>query len=172
MSAFVTSSIPITSTAISREGTSLYFSKYIPMSMHKQLQAKAFTGMLFSGISVAMLMCVGLFIGASITVFITALVTGLIITAAIAYAGLLIDVANPKLVWINEQQAIKQNLNSILTMLLGIVFAAIAIVPAVVFNTSLVVSAIYCIVFFLLVLIILRSRVNSRAAEKIINMDV
>lgn len=171
-SAFVASSIPITSTAISREGKSLYFAKYIPMSMHKQLQAKAFTGMLFSGLSVLLLMCVALYMGASVTVFIAALIISFIVTAATSYAGLLIDVANPKLEWINEQQAIKQNMNSLLNMLVGVVFGAVAIVPAAMFGTSLVVSAAYCLVFFLLALLILRNRANTGAVKKLIEMDV
>jgi ABC-2 type transport system permease protein len=172
VSAFISSSIPITSTAISREGKSLYFAKYIPMSMQKQLKAKAMTGMLFSGISVLLVMCMGLFAGASVTVFIASLVIGLIVMAATSYAGLLIDVGNPKLEWINEQQAIKQNMNSILSMLVGVLFAAIAIVPAALFGTSLIISAIYCLVFFVAVLLILRGRANTRAVEKLIGMDV
>lgn len=171
-SAFIASSIPITSTAISREGKSLYFAKYIPMSMHKQLEAKVLTGMLFSGISILLLVLVGILMGASITVSIAALVIGMIAMAAISYAGLLIDVGNPKLEWINEQQAIKQNMNSMLSMLVGVLFGAIAIVPAAVFNTSLAVSAGYCLVFFLAMLLILRGRANTRAVEKIIVMDV
>jgi ABC-2 type transport system permease protein len=170
--AFIASSNAITSTAISREGTSMYFMKYIPMSMHKQLQAKSITGMIFSGISIVLLMCVGLFIGANVTVVIISLAIGLIVTAATSYAGLLIDVANPKLQWINEQQAIKQNLNVMLHMLVGVVFGAIAILPAAMLGTSLIVSALYCLVFFLLILLILRNRVNNRAAEKLIGMDV
>jgi ABC-2 type transport system permease protein len=171
-SAFIASSIPITSTAISREGKSLYFAKYIPMSMHKQLKAKAYSGMLFSGISILLLVLVGILIGASITVSIAALVLGMIAMAAISYAGLLIDVGNPKLEWINEQQAIKQNMNSLLSMLVGVLFGAIAIVPAAVFNTSLAVTAAYCLVFFLAMLLILRSRANTRAVDKLIVMDV
>lgn len=171
-SAFIASSIPITSTAISREGKSLYFAKYIPMSMHKQLEAKVLTGMLFSGISILLLVLVGILMGASITVSIAALVIGMIAMAAISYAGLLIDVGNPKLEWINEQQAIKQNMNSMLSMLVGVLFGAIAIVPAAVFDTSLAVSAGYCLVFFLAMLLILRGRANTRAVEKIIIMDV
>lgn len=171
-SAFIASSIPITSTAISREGKSLYFTKYIPMSMRKQLRAKAYSGMLFSGISILLLMLVGILMGASITVSIAAFVIGMIAMAAISYAGLLIDVGNPKLEWINEQQAIKQNLNSVLSMLVGVLFGAIAIVPAAVFNTSLAVSAAYCLVFFLAMLLILRSRANTRAVDKLIEMDI
>ena len=140
--------------------------------MHKQLEAKVLTGMLFSGISILLLVLVGILMGASITVSIAALVIGMIAMAAISYAGLLIDVGNPKLEWINEQQAIKQNMNSMLSMLVGVLFGAIAIVPAAVFNTSLAVSAGYCLVFFLAMLLILRGRANTRAVEKIIVMDV
>ncbi len=171
-SAFISSSNAITSTAISREGQSLYFTKYIPMSMQKQLLAKTITGMVFSGISVVLLMGVALYFGVSLTVVISSLVAGLVVMAATSYAGLLIDVGNPKLQWVNEQQAIKQNMNVILHMLVGVLFGAIAVVPAAVFGTSLIVSAAYCLAFFLLLLLVLRSRVNGRASAKLINMDV
>lgn len=171
-SAFVASSIPITSTAISREGKSLYFAKYIPMSMHKQLRAKVLSGMLFSGISIFMLMCIGLLLGASAEVFITALVIGFIMTAATSYAGLLIDVANPKLEWINEQQAIKQNLNVILHMLVGVVLGAAAIVPVVLLDMPFVFSALYNVAVSLVLLAIFMSRANRGAVMKLVNMDV
>lgn len=170
--AFIASSNGITSTAISREGTSLYFMKYIPMSMHKQLLAKNITGMVFSGISVLLMAGLAMFLGASAAVAAASLIVGLVVMAATSYAGLLIDVGNPKLQWVNEQQAIKQNVNVILHMLVGVLFGAIAIVPAVLLKTSFIVSALYCLVFFLLLLLVFGSRAKTRASAKLINMDV
>jgi ABC-2 type transport system permease protein len=110
--------------------------------------------------------------GIKIADVLISLVISLVVMAATSYAGLLIDVANPKLQWINEQQAIKQNLNVILHMLVGVVFGAAAIVPAALLGTSLIVSVAYCLAFFLVMLLVLRSRVNKRAAEKLVGMDV
>ncbi len=171
-SAFIASANGITSTAISREGKSLYFTKYIPMSMRKQLFAKNLTGMVFSGISILLITGLALFFGASVSVVLASLIIGIIVMTATSYAGLLIDVGNPKLEWVNEQQAIKQNVNVILHMLVGVAFGAVAILPAVVLGTSFIVTALYCLSFFLLTLLILRSRVRGRAAAKLIEMDV
>jgi ABC-2 type transport system permease protein len=173
ISAFITSSNAITSTAISREGKGLYYTKYIPMSMRKQLHAKSFTGIIFSSISVVTLIAaVGAFIGINIAVAAISLVLGVIVGAVCSYAGLLIDVANPKLEWINEQQAIKQNMNVIIHLLAGLAFGAIAVIPVAVFGLDIALSALYILVAFALLLTLFIRRVNGKAAEKIIGMDI
>lgn len=170
---FITSSNSITSTTISREGKGLYFTKYIPMSMRKQLHAKAITGIIFSSISVVTTIAViGAMMGISITVALVSLVLGLVVGAVCSYAGLLIDVNNPKLEWMNEQQAIKQNMNVIRHLLISIVFGAAAIVPVVILEMNIVLSALYILAVFTLLLVMLIKRVNGKAAETMINMDV
>ena len=141
--------------------------------MKKQLHAKSITGMIFSGISVVVLIAaIGVLVGISIPEALVSLVLGLVVAAACSYTGLLIDVNNPKLEWMNEQQAIKQNMNVIIHLLVGLAFGAIAIIPVAVFSMVIVFSAIYILVVFTLLLALLIGRINGRAAQKIIDMDV
>ena len=171
-SAFLSSANAITSTAISREGRTLYFMKYIPVPIQKQLQAKTVTGMIFSLIGVVLIVAVSVFLGVNIITALIALVVGVAAMAAGSMAGLLIDVANPKLNWMNEQQAIKQNVNVLLHMLLGVVFGAVAIVPVLLIHISWIPAILYNVVVFGLLAAILFNRVNRYAVSKIEEMDV
>ncbi|MDD5018129.1 MAG: hypothetical protein PHO15_08545, partial [Eubacteriales bacterium] len=153
-SAFLSSANAITSTAISREGKTLYFTKYIPVPMEKQLKAKTMAGMIFSGASVVVLVIICVFLGVDIWVALTSLLISLAAMIAASMAGLLIDVANPKLNWMNEQQAIKQNVNVLLHMLFGLVMAAAAIVPVLLIVMSEAVAVIYTAALFVLLAVV------------------
>ncbi len=170
--AFISSANAITSTAISREGKTLYFTKYIPVSMSKQLTAKAMSGILLSGVGILFLSVVAVFLGTGIITAVIAFVLGIVTTVASSFAGLIIDAARPKLSWMNEQQAIKQNMNVMLHMLLGVLFAAVIIVPVAVAGFSEIVAIIYVAVVAVILAVVLRQRVVSGAAKKLLQMDV
>ncbi|MHB1314846.1 MAG: putative ABC transporter permease subunit [Christensenellales bacterium] len=170
--AFVASSNAITSTAISREGRTFYFMKYIPVPMAKQLQAKVMTGLILSGIGMVLFAIGAIIVGAGILTVVSGLIVSILPLAAASYAGLVIDAVHPKLEWMNEQQAIKQNLNVILHMLLGIVFAAIAIVPVLLLHMTVIAAMFYNVVVFALILALSMNLTTKYAAQKIITMDV
>lgn len=171
-SAFVSSVNAITSTAISREGKSLYFTKYIPVPMQNQLAAKVITGMIISTIGVVFLMIAAVVVGVNIITVLVAFIISIGVVAVSSMAGMLIDVANPKLEWMNEQQAIKQNVNVLFHMLIGILIAAIAVVPVLVFHMSIVAASIYNVVVFALLLLIFLNLIRNYATSKLENMDV
>ncbi len=143
ISAFISGANAITSTAISREGRSLYFMKYIPMSMEKQLTAKLYTGMLLSVIGIVLLAVLAVVVGIGVLTALIALALSLIALTASSLAGLLIDASRPKLNWTNEQQAIKQNLNVMLHMLVGLLLAAVIIIPVLILGMPLALACVY-----------------------------
>ena len=171
ISAFFASANAITSTAISREGKALYFVKYIPVAIGQQLKAKMLTGMLLSGISILFLAGISIYLGVDAIIAVAALIISVAAAAASSYAGLLIDVANPKLTWMNEQQAIKQNVNVLLHMLLGVVLGAAAIVPVLLLGMSEIAAGIYTAVLFVLTAAVMHKNVNSYAVSKLKAMD-
>ncbi len=171
LSAFVSSSNATASTAISREGKQLYVAKYIPFDMSKQLIAKILTGYFLSVIGIVIIVIVGIVLGMNIGVALIALVLSLLVSAVVAVAGTLIDVAHPKLNWMNEQQAIKQNVNVILHMLVGLVFGALAVVPVLFASMSMVVTILYLLAVFGGILIVLVWWLRGRAATKMLEMD-
>lgn len=171
MSAFVASSNAVTSTSVSREGKSLYVSKYIPMAMEKQLRAKIGVGMIISSMGIVLLVVAAIVLGMHVDTALVALVIGFIAMAAVAVAGILIDASRPKLNWLNEQQAIKQNLNVLLHMLVGIAVAAALILPVYLAHMSLPIAAIYMVGVLLVLLAVLMRAVKTHAAQKLLRMD-
>lgn len=169
--AFVASSNSVTSTAISREGKTLYFSKFIPLDMSKQLQAKVLVGFLLSLIGIIMVLVIGFVLGLETMVAIVALVVSLPMVGVCSLTGILIDASRPKLNWVNEQQAIKQNLNVLLHMLTGLLYAAIAILPVIFARMSFVIAGIYMAAVFGVLVLVLRNRVNNAVAVKLDRMD-
>lgn len=108
----------ITPTALSREGSNIFFMKYIPMSYVKQIQAK-----IASGLAVSFLGIVFSLIVAVILLRMHPIVIILILVMSIQgmifmnYLGMIVDLIRPKLVWEQEAAAVKQNLNAAFTMI-------------------------------------------------------
>ncbi len=172
MGAFISNANLITSTAISREGRTFYFSKFIPVSMSKQLDAKAITGILLSGVGLVLLAVLAVIMGAGIITALVALILSLIASVGGSYIGLLIDAGHPKLNWMNEQQAIKQNANGMLQMLVGVIFGAAIIVPVAVSGMPDILAIVFVAVLVLIVTVVSRQRVIKGAAAKLEQMDV
>lgn len=143
VAAFVSCANAITSTAISREGKQLYFMKYIPMPIQKQLLAKVYTGMLLSAVGIVLLIVLAVVMGVGVLTALPALALSLLAMASGSLVGILIDASRPKLDWLNEQQAIKQNMNVLLHMLVGMLIAAAVIVPVMLLRMSLAGAAAY-----------------------------
>ena len=59
----------------------------------------------------------------------------LILAGAIpfAYSGLYIDLARPKLYWDKESEAVKQNFNGVLGILMGIILSVVYMIPFVIY---------------------------------------
>mgnify|MGYP001810028694 CR=1 FL=1 len=117
---FMSSLNLITVTAISREGTNVYFMKFIPMSYFKQIQAKVYSGLIVSFIGIVfMLIPFAYLLGVPILSTFLALIAALMSGILINYLGIIVDMIHPKLVWEQEAAAVKQNINAAFTMLPG-----------------------------------------------------
>jgi ABC-2 type transport system permease protein len=117
---FMTSLNLITVTAISREGTRLFFMKYIPMSYNAQIQAKVNSGLLVSIIGI-LFMTIPFGIVFAIPWIQIALAIGMALLASVFlnYFGMIVDMIHPKLIWEQEAVPVKQNINAVFTMLPG-----------------------------------------------------
>ncbi len=171
ISAFTSSANAITSTSISREGKLLYFVKFLPVEISAQLNAKILTGALLSFGAVALMAVVLVYLGVEIAVVLVALILGMAASFVCSAIGLFIDALKPKLVWINEQQAIKQNLNVLLHMLFGIIFAALIVVPVLLANFSFLATILYATVLIIIAAGLSKLSIGISSA-KINNMDV
>jgi ABC-2 type transport system permease protein len=112
----------VASTSLSREGQTFWVSKMIPVLPRIQIAAKylqaysvSFLSVLITSILLALFFKFGLL--RVLIIFGLGLLGSIPLTAL----NLVIDVLRPKLVWTNPQEAIKQNLNGLLGMLISII---------------------------------------------------
>lgn len=112
----------VTPTSISREGENKYHMLLYPVSMTTQLYAKFLSGIIISSIAVVpiiILIIIGntLYFELEIIWLVYSVLSALIMMIFINLFGLVVDVYHPKLVWENEQAAVKQNINFLFTFL-------------------------------------------------------
>lgn len=112
----------VTPTSISREGSSKYHMLLYPVEMSTQLYAKFISGILVSLIAILPLAILFIilniqYIKLDLIWIVGSLISMLIVMIFMNLFGLLVDVYHPKLVWENEQAAVKQNINFLFTFL-------------------------------------------------------
>lgn len=138
---FISAMNGITATSISREGSQLYIMKHIPVPYKEQMDAKLLSGMAVSGVGmIALSILLAVFLEIGVTTTVLMVFAGLNGVALTRLTGLFIDAANPKLNWDDEQKAVKQNMNLVYNMLLGMAAGAIGVLFLLFVSTSMVVN--------------------------------
>jgi len=116
---------PAASTVFSREGRAYQFMRSLPISFADQVKAKFLFGMSITAAgALASGLAIYFAIGPSAELVAYAFVLSLSAGLSCTAAGMCPDIIKPKLRWNNETEAIKQNLNSILGMLLSLAVLA------------------------------------------------
>jgi len=137
---FITASNGITASAVSREGQNFFVNKYIPMNYHTQLIAKVLPGAIISAAAMVLVTATLFFIVQfpvyMIFLMLLAGIPGIIFSS---FAGILLDLYNPRLHWDSEHKAVKQNPNLILNMLINVVFAGLTVFAVFKFQMGLAV---------------------------------
>jgi len=82
-------------------------------------------------------------------------------------AGMLIDLYFPKLIWDNEQKAVKQNLNTFVTMVICILFSGLAAFMVIKLNLQLISSIFFISIVFGLLDYILYSLVMTLGVDQL-----
>ncbi len=153
---FLASSTAITATSLSREGKEFYISKYLPISYPQQMWAKMLSAYIFGIIGTVILIAAVFFlVPFNATLAVLLLVICLVAIAPVIEAGLLIDIFRPKLQWENEQQAFKQNLNVIFSMLFALLFGGVIVFVVVRFIHALTMAAGFMLIAFGLAAVVL-----------------
>ena len=114
------------STALSREGRTFWVSRMIPVRPSQQVYAKFLAAMAVA--------CVGLILTAVMLVAILgmnpyravmALILGLLGSIPVTVVNMIPDIIKPKLSWTNPYEAVKQNMNVLLSMLAACVVVGV-----------------------------------------------
>jgi ABC-2 type transport system permease protein len=160
---FFVSTSGVTATAISREGQNLFVCKYLPVSYKDQIMAKVFSGVAVSLIGLLTIIIVAAAVlqisPAALMILFLAGLLGILFTS---FTGILIDLLNPKLNWDNEQKAVKQNLNLMFNMLIGIAFGGLVVLAEVKFKFKYELFSSLLIIVTLLLDIILYKFILTR----------
>jgi ABC-2 type transport system permease protein len=128
ISTFLTATNGITSSAISREGSNIYVCKYLPVGYKTQIMAKVLSGISMGVVAVFMMVISAvIIIRPPFYLILLTVLIGLLGVVFSSFTGILIDLNFPKLVWDNEQKAVKQNFNVVINLLLGIVASCIPV---------------------------------------------
>jgi ABC-2 type transport system permease protein len=130
---FFASMTMISSTAISRMGKSASFVKYIPSSTLSIVTAKIFWGVACSEITAILTMGILAALGiVPILDCLVLLIATFPVFVLINYLAIFIDAKRPKLEWLNETQAVKNNTNGVIYMFgtwaVAIIFAGIGFI--------------------------------------------
>lgn len=124
---------PITATSISREGKRLPMMRMIPVNATTILWAKLLVGQVIVGVgSLVMAVAIIILLGPSVLpVVVGAVILSNIHACAVSIGNLLPDVIHPMLTWKSENEVMKQNLNTLIGMLISVVLTAAVGVPVV-----------------------------------------
>lgn len=107
----------IASSSFSREGKNFYFMKYIPMDYSSQVYVKLLVSFIiaFIGVNVFSLIFY-LVIGLKLSISFIFLIISFLAVLFICSLGIIIDSINPKLVWDDELNALRENSNNFIVM--------------------------------------------------------
>lgn len=120
----------VTATAISREGTNVFINKYIPISYTEQIMGKVMAGVLLGICAlICMLIMAAVIFAIPLYMIVLIAIIGLLGVFFTSFVGILIDLNYPKLYWDNEQKAVKQNMNVVVSIIISMIVAAVVIAP-------------------------------------------
>jgi len=121
-------------TSISREGKTFWISKMIPVPARQQVTAKLLHSMAMSGVGIVITtVVVGIVVQLSVIRMFTIFVLCLLGNVLLNTLNLLVDLIHPRLEWDNPQEAVKQNLNGLFSMLLTLAVLALSVLLIAIF---------------------------------------
>lgn len=116
----------MSSTSISREGRLFDFSKILPVSPNIHVKAKVLAHLLLFGSTYLIFMIIGLFfLPVSPVHLLWMIPLGWLLITLSSFTSLAIDYSRPRLEWKLPQQAVKQNMNGMLGMIVSLITIAI-----------------------------------------------
>ncbi|NLB22045.1 MAG: hypothetical protein GX833_02125 [Clostridium sp.] len=119
----------IAATAITREGSNFSFMKLIPIPYRTQLVGKILPALVVQMLGVLILLIPAIILlRPSIQTVLTGFLLGLLLSIFLDFAMITLDVIRPVLDWTNEQKAVKQNFNAMVSTFLSMIVGAIPVV--------------------------------------------
>ena len=146
--------IYISATAVSRDGQNAVFMKYIPVPLMKQIDYKVFPNIVMTTfMSIITIVIVEYLFRLPIIYLLLITIASIIMGILQSYISIIVDLRKPKLEWSSEYAVVKQNMNLIWPVLLGLLNITVLIVLTVVIGNlinSYIFIALIAIVYALL----------------------
>ncbi|MFA9422191.1 MAG: hypothetical protein ACERLG_01345 [Sedimentibacter sp.] len=113
---------PTASTSFSREGSTFWITRIIPVTSKNQIIGRSISPMILQAVTI-LVVSVGIrfYIPIGIPNIIIAAILGIIGAIPLILIGLFIDISRPLLNWDNPQRAVKQNMNVLISMAAGVI---------------------------------------------------
>ncbi len=170
ISFFLCSFFLISGTAFSRGGKDTIYAKSLPLKNSLQVRAKVTIGIAFECIFLAALILLASLITSDWRFPLVALIPCILSTIIGNYIMLFIDLKHPYLEWENEAAPIKQNKNTLISMLIigciGIVFMGVGVAFYYLISSSLFIYfEITCICFLALFVAIIEYSLYKKEAH-------
>ena len=128
--------IYISATAVSRDGQNAVFMKYIPVPLMKQIDYKVMPNIVMTTfMSILTIVMVEYLFRLPIIYLVLITIASIIMGVLQSYISIIVDLRKPKLEWSSEYAVVKQNINLIWPVLLGILNITILIVLTVMFGS-------------------------------------
>lgn len=128
-------------TTISREGSSLWITKIIPVPVSLQMRGRLWAGYtMYLLCAVPMLILFEYFLRLQVLDLIFSCIAVLLAGIALVALDMMIDIVRPKIFWSTEAEAIKQNVNGVFAMLIALLLGIVLVLPGI-FGTIGLLSA-------------------------------
>lgn len=137
------------STALSREGSNILVSKYIPVSYKTQVLAKIITSFLINSLIIILGIGMLIFEKVSPEIMVLSIVIQILTCLFMSVLGILSDYLNPKLSWQTEKNLYRGNFRNLTNMIIAVVFGGILLAIAFVIKEVLIIFMINVIVLVL-----------------------
>lgn len=127
----------VSATAFSRDGLNANFVKYVPLSLYKQFQYKATPNLIMNAITllIVMGMLYYLFPATPILFLLAIFIVAMIWNVITSYVMLIVDLKRPKLEWSSEYAVVKQNMNLVFPVVLGLFGILMMVILGIVVGT-------------------------------------
>ena len=126
--------IYISATAISRDGQNAVFMKYIPVPLMKQIDYKVMPNIIMTTImSVITIIIVEYLFRLPIIYLLLITIAAIMMGILQSYISIIVDLKKPKLEWNSEYAVVKQNMNLIWPVILGLLNITVIIILSVAF---------------------------------------
>ena len=139
LAGFISGSNPTAASSFSREGQEFYYRKYLPIGFKTQVFAKYLTALILNIIAYLLMLILAIFVlKIEIKVIIFGSILGLLFINLNSALGVIIDMKSPKLIWDNEQRAVKNNINVTKAIFASMAIIAVMVLVGIITSASLI----------------------------------